>query len=153
MHSWGQVTSIVVCRSFLPAVAQGHFTQQHQASVVGPAGAAVVGRLAHHVGEVDSLAEHVAGHWCLGRGDAQALRQDSHKVRQSGSVPQQLLVMDLLFESFVFLLLVQGINLLNLEPVVIMSGGMGVLNIFLQFLEELRLLINGLNLSLQLQVI
>lgn len=80
VHSWGQVAGVVVCSKLFPAVPQGNLTQQHQASVVGATSAAVVGRFAHHVGEVDSLAEHVPGYWCFGRSYPQTLGQDSYKV-------------------------------------------------------------------------
>ncbi len=42
--------------------------------VVGGIGAAVVGRLGHHVREVDSLAEHVAGHRGFGGRNPQTLQ-------------------------------------------------------------------------------
>lgn len=56
---------------------------------VGAAGGAVVGRLGDHVGEVDALAEHVAGDGRFGRRDAQALAQDAGHVGDARAVPQQ----------------------------------------------------------------
>ena len=46
-----------------------------------PGGVAVVGRLAHHVGEVDALAEHVAGDGGLGWGDPQALKWGVKQIK------------------------------------------------------------------------
>ena len=65
----------VVCRLALVHGPERHVAEQEEARVVGPAGVAVVGRLADHVGEVDALAEHVAGDGGLGRGDPQALKK------------------------------------------------------------------------------
>ena len=73
MLALGQLLD-VVCRLALVHGPERHVAEQEEARVVGPAGVAVVGRLADHVGEVDALAEHVAGHGGLGRGDPQALR-------------------------------------------------------------------------------
>lgn len=50
-------------------IPKSHFTEQQQTDVVPLVGAAVVGRLGHHVREVDALAEHVARHRGFRRGD------------------------------------------------------------------------------------
>ena len=73
MLALGQLLD-VVCRLALVHGAERHVAQHEDARVVGPARVAVVGRLAHHVGEVDALAEHVAGDGGLGRGDPQTLK-------------------------------------------------------------------------------
>jgi hypothetical protein len=48
---------------------------------------AVVGRLADHICEVNSLAEHVPCCWRLRGSDPESAAQDPHKVSQSRTVP------------------------------------------------------------------
>ena len=55
---------------------------------------AVVGALRRHVGEVDTLAEHVAGGGRLGRGDAQAAAEDARPIREAGPMEEELPVAD-----------------------------------------------------------
>jgi len=75
-----QEIRIVISVELLIAVPQGHLTQQHDTGVVLLVGETVVGGFADHVGEIDPLAEHVTRDGGLGRGDSQALAQDTHVV-------------------------------------------------------------------------
>ena len=77
MFAVGQLLD-VVRRLALVHGPERDVAQEEETRVVGPACVAVVGRLAHHVGEVDALAEHVTGDWGLGRGDSQALKLWDH---------------------------------------------------------------------------
>ena len=69
----GQLLDVVCCLALVHG-AEGDVAEEEEARVVGPGRVAVVGRLADHVGEVDALAEHVAGDGGLRRGDPQTLK-------------------------------------------------------------------------------
>ena len=64
---------VVISIKLLDAVSEGDFAEQETASRVEFGGVAVVGRLADHICEVNSLAEHVPRHWGLRRRDSEPL--------------------------------------------------------------------------------
>ena len=57
---------------------------------VGGVGAAIVGRLGRHVGQVDALPEHVARHRGLWRGDAQSLAKNVTRVLENPELAASL---------------------------------------------------------------
>lgn len=74
----------------LHGIAQLSLTEQKECLSAGVVWAAVVCRLRRHVGEVDSLVEHVAVHRSFGRRDAETLPKDTSVVRSARTVPIQI---------------------------------------------------------------
>lgn len=83
---WQQMR-VVIGVELLDAVSECDFAEEEAASRVEFGGMAVVGRLADHICEVHSLAEHVASCWRLRGSNSEPAAQDSHKVSQSRAVP------------------------------------------------------------------
>lgn len=87
MAIFGQQMGVVISVKLLDAVSEGDFAEQETANRVEFGGVAVVGRLADHICEVNSLAEHVPCCWRLRGSDPESAAQDPHKVSQSRTVP------------------------------------------------------------------
>lgn len=73
-------------------IAQLGVTQQQKTHVGAVVGTAVVGGFAGHVGEVDTLAEHVAVDGGFGGCDAETLAEDTAEVGAAGAVPEEAAV-------------------------------------------------------------
>ena len=106
---------------------QRHFTQQHNTNVIGLVCKAVVGALAAHVGEIDTLAKHVACTRSFGRGDSEALTENAHPVCEARTVPEELPVTDRLPD--VRQVLADRKCIENLKCVVVVCRGMRVVQI------------------------
>ena len=76
-------------------VSKRHFTKQKQSTTIIRSRKAVISRFGHHIGKVDTLAEHVASDWCFGRGDSQPLWKNTGVVRETRTVPKKLPVFKL----------------------------------------------------------
>mmetsp|Transcript_42132 Transcript_42132/g.88087 ORF Transcript_42132/g.88087 Transcript_42132/m.88087 type:complete len:231 (+) Transcript_42132:2688-3380(+) len=83
---------VVVRLIQLHRLPQRHLAQRQKSRASICRDEAVVGALGDHIGEVEALAEHVARHGGLRRGDEQALGQDAHPVRKSATVPEKHVV-------------------------------------------------------------
>ena len=67
-------------------------TEEEKAGVAAGGGPAVLRALGGDVGEVDALAEHVAGDGGFGGSDAEALGEDAAEVGAAGAVPEEAAV-------------------------------------------------------------
>lgn len=74
-------------------VAQLGFTEEEQGGPTRLVGSAIVGGLAGHVGEVDPLAEHVPANGSFRRGDTKSLTEDTGKVGDPRSVPEETTIL------------------------------------------------------------
>lgn len=68
-------------------------------------------------------------------------------------MPEELFVLDIFGISEVILLFVKFEDVKNIEGVVVMGGGMGVLHILLQYLIQLGLLGDRLHVCLKTKVV
>lgn len=148
-----QVSGVVIRVEFLVHLSQGHLAKQQDASAAFLGSETVVGRLRRHVCKVDSLSKHVAGHWGLRRGDAQALTEDSHKVSQSTSVPQQHLVFNVLSVPDIFGFALEGEEVDQLELVGVVGRSVGGLQVFVDELKLCRIFAERVNLAIELFVV
>mmetsp|Transcript_18232 Transcript_18232/g.45718 ORF Transcript_18232/g.45718 Transcript_18232/m.45718 type:complete len:610 (-) Transcript_18232:269-2098(-) len=118
----------------LVRAAEAHLREEQHARGGLLVGEAVVGRLGGAVGEVDALAEHVAGGGRLGRRDAQTLRENAHPVGEAAAVPEQHAVLPRrgrqaahpLREGGGLPLAHRTEDVLHLEAVGVVRGGVGL---------------------------
>ena len=104
-----------------------HFAQQHDADVICLAREAVVGALAAHVSEVDTLAKHVAGAGRFGRGNSEPLTENADPVCEARTMPEELTVSNRL--PNVWQVLADRKRIENLKRVVVVRCGVRVVHI------------------------
>mmetsp|Transcript_12077 Transcript_12077/g.18942 ORF Transcript_12077/g.18942 Transcript_12077/m.18942 type:complete len:256 (-) Transcript_12077:1001-1768(-) len=85
-HALRQVS---LCLVQLMHIAQRNLAKEQNGIWVRRISMTVVRRLGRHIREIYTLAEHVAGHWCLWRSNPQPLRENPHPIGQPGTVPQK----------------------------------------------------------------
>lgn len=154
VFAWRKLLDVISVIPFVH-VAQSHVAEEQQTRVVGSGGAAVVGRFGHHVSKVDALAKHVSGDRSLWRSNAKTLGQNASKVGGPGTMPQEHPVAKglKLGESLLLSLSFNLENVLNFQFIQVVSGGVGVLDIFGQDLELVRLLVQDTHVGLEFDVV
>mmetsp|Transcript_41813 Transcript_41813/g.97913 ORF Transcript_41813/g.97913 Transcript_41813/m.97913 type:complete len:277 (+) Transcript_41813:417-1247(+) len=133
-------------------IAECDLAQHEHASRHRAACEAVIGALGAHVSKVDALAEHVAGGGGFGRGDAQPRGEDARPVGEARTVPQQLPVANV-SEALRLPLADHLKGLLQLEGVARVGGAMRVGDVRTQHPMQLRVLLDGLQVGVQLRVL
>ncbi len=91
-------TEIVLCEILgewlLVDVSEGRLVDEHEDHIVREVRMAILGALRDNIGEIDALSKHVSRVGRFRRGDAETLREDTDKVRETTSVPEEFVVAD-----------------------------------------------------------
>jgi hypothetical protein len=130
MIALGEVMSVVICSKLVVHLTKSYLAEHHQALGL-VFGSAVVSAFADDISKVNAFAKHIACRWSFQRGYFESFRKNADIVRQSRSMPEHHIITKISSVSFNFLILLDLENAHKFDAILIVSAGVGILDIFL----------------------